>query len=139
MPDETVVTTPVVVTPVPVVKKNVVSQFLSDAWNKLVAVDTALNSWVSKITSGYTTLTVVAVAVLYWLLPVKEILSVILTIPNVVKSFILTILVPIITTVLNTVLTVAIDAIPYIIGVAVVAIAIVELINAVKKLVGKLK
>ena len=116
-------------------KPNVIASFFKDVWNKIVSVDTAINTWVSSITSGYTTLVLVVIAVAYWLLPVKAILEIVLAVPNAIKSFILVTLVPFIATVLNTVLTLAIDAIPYVIGVAIIAIAIVEAVNAIKKLI----
>jgi hypothetical protein len=104
-----------------VTKPNAIVTFFKELWAKIEDVDTAINTWISKVTSGYTTLAVVAVAVAYWLLPVKAILSFLLAIPAQLIKLILDavgVLVPVL-----------FSAVPYAIGIILILLAIVEIKN----------
>ena len=107
--------------------ENSVVAFVKGLWNSIVTLDANLNKWVSTVTSGYTTLALVLVGVAYWLLPIKEILDIIVAVPAWVTKFLLdslAVLVPAI-----------IQAVPFLIGVVLVLLAIVEIVNALKKLI----
>jgi hypothetical protein len=107
--------------------ENSVVTFVKNLWGDIETADVALNKWVSSVTQGYTTLALVVVAVLYWLLPIKAILDFILTIPAWLVKTLLDGAAWLIPTLIG--------AIPYIIGIVLVLLAVVEVIAAIKKLV----
>src|SRR5665213_2739779 len=71
------------------VKPNVIVTFFKNVWAKIEAVDAVFNKWISNVTSGYTTIALVAIVVAYLLLPVTAILEFLLSVPAILIKFIL--------------------------------------------------
>ena len=120
--------TPVTPTPDVVVKvENSVVSAVKNVWAKVEELDSTLNAWVTKVTNGHTTLAIMLVAVAYWLLPVKAILEFVLQVPALTTKYILL--------ALAVAVPALIDAVPYMIGVVLALLAIVEVKNLLKKIV----
>src|SRR5665213_1630270 len=133
---KTVVNT-VVNTVVADVKPNVIVTFFKNVWAKIEAVDAVFNKWISNVTSGYTTIALVAIVVAYLLLPVTAILEFLLSVPAILIKFILDTLGTVVKFILDAAgvaVPFIFSAIPYILLAAVVLLLIVELKNLVTKI-----
>lgn len=104
-------------------KPGVVAGFLASAWAKIEEVDALINKFVAKISDGHSTLFVAAVAVGYWFL--RPFVGILLSIPAKLTEILLQVLAVAVPTVIN--------AIPYILMVAIGLLLVVELVNLLKK------
>lgn len=110
----------------PVTEKKVpgkIASALSVLWNTVEEVDKKINTLVAKISDGHSTLFVAAIAVGYWFL--RPFVGIIFSIPAKVTEILLQVLAVAVPAVIN--------AIPYMILVAIGLLLIVELVNLLKK------
>jgi len=104
-------------------KPGIITSILNSFWSKLEEVDTAINSFVAKVSNGHSTLFIAAVAVAYWF--IRPFFGFILSIPAKVTEILLQVLAVVVPTIIN--------SIPYIVLVSIGLLLVVELVNLLKK------